>query len=210
MTKIKAIVFDWDGTIVDSLKLKREAYFDLFPRHTKAYFAVQNLLPHFIGTATRSQILRRIFMESNHGDFSEEAFVAKYSKIYGDIVEKGILRNGFLQGVKGSLENLYGKIPLYVNSATPEVALLRIVEKIGANKYFKKVYGRSLEQENHTQYDLKAENLRDIAKKENINPKEIIMVGDAESDEKAAKIFECKFVYANEFFKKSNEFLSGF
>lgn len=192
MNKIKTIVFDWDGTIVDSNELKRLAWIEVFPPHTKPYFLIQKPTPDLY-TSTRSQILRSIFAKSGVLELNEEAFVAKYSKIYGDIVEKGILQNGFLSGTKEVLENLYNKMPLYVNSATPETALLRIVKKIGANKYFKKVYGRSLAQENYTQYDLKVENLRDIAKKENLSPREIIMVGDAESDEKAAKIFGCRF-----------------
>lgn len=209
MIKIKTIVFDWDGTIVDSNQLKRDIWFDIFPRHTKAYFAMQKLLPE-LKTSTRSQILKNVFDIAGDNSLSKDEFVAKYSSEYRKEVEKGILRNGFLPGAKETLEKLNGKIPLYLNSATPTEPLLSIVEKTGAKKYFKGIYGRSLVQENHTQYDLKIENLRDIAKKENINPKEMIMVGDAESDEKSAQIFGCQFIHVNDFLKKSNEFLGGF
>ena len=126
-------------------------------------------------------------------ELPKEEFVAKYSLVYRDEVEKGILRNGFLPGAKEALENLSGNFPLYVNSATPHESLLSVVEKINAAKYFKNIFGRSLSQENHTQYDLKVENLREISKLENLSPKEILMVGDAEADEKAAQIFGCKF-----------------
>lgn len=189
---IKTIVFDWDGTLVDSLQLKHDVWFLIFPRHTKAYFAMQKLLPE-LKTSTRSQILKKVFTASGDNSISEEEFIAKYSAVYRDNVEGGILKNGFLPGAKEVLENFHEKLPLYVNSATPEESLLSIVEKIGAKKYFKDIYGRSLAQENHTQYDLKVENLRDIAKKENLNPKEILMVGDADADEKASEIFGCKF-----------------
>lgn len=198
MKTIKTIVFDWDGTIVDSLQLKHDVWFDIFPRHTKAYFAMQKLLPE-LKTSTRSQILKNVFdIMDGEGDMSKDEFVAKYSTVYRDNVERGILKNGFLPGAKEALENLHVKIPMYVNSATPAEPLLSIVKKIGAQKYFKGIYGRSLEQENHTQYDLKVENLREIAKKENLNPKEILMVGDAEADEKSAKIFGCKFFWVEQ------------
>lgn len=196
MTKIKTIVFDWDGTIVDSLALKRDAWFTIFPKHTKAYFAIQKLSLG-LKTSTRSQILANVFDMAGDGNISKEEFVSKYSSAYRKEVEKGILRNGFLPGAKETLEKLNGKVPLYLNSATPTEPLLFVVEKIGASKYFKGIYGRSISQENHTQHDLKVENLRDIAKKENINPKEMIMVGDAESDERSAQIFGCQFVHAS-------------
>ncbi|MEK7559704.1 MAG: HAD hydrolase-like protein [Patescibacteria group bacterium] len=203
MSKFKTIVFDWDGTIVDSNELKRLAWLEVFPSHTKPYFLIQNRAPN-LSISTRSQILRNIFAKSGISDLTEEAFVAKYSKVYADIVERGILQNGFLPGAKEALENLYTKIPLYVNSATPEAPLLNIVEKIGAVKYFKKVYGRSEAQENHTQHDLKVENLQDISFLENISTKEMLMVGDSEADRKSAEIFGCEFSHVSDFFKKPN------
>ena len=191
MNKIKTIIFDWDGTIVDSLELKHDVWFDIFPKHTKAYFAMQKLLPE-LKTSTRLQILGKVF-DIVGDELPKGEFVSKYSSVYRNEVEKGILRNGFLPGAKEALENLSLNFPLYVNSATPHEPLLSIVEKIGADKYFKKIYGRSLAQENHTQHDLKVENLREISEIENIKSDEILMVGDAEADERAAKIFGCRF-----------------
>ena len=144
MTKIKTIVFDWDGTIVDSMQLKHDVWLDIFPKHTKAYFAMQKLLPE-LGVSTRSQILGKIFAILNEGESLSESerdiFVARHSSIYRDKVEKGILRNGFLPGAKKTLESLNGKMPLYINSATPVEPLLSVVQKIGADKYFKKITG---------------------------------------------------------------------
>ena len=128
MNKIKTIVFDWDGTIVDSLQLKRDVWFDIFPKHTKAHFAMQKLLSE-LGTSTRSQILGKVF-DIVGDELPKEEFVAKYSSVYKNEVEKGILHNGFLPGAKEALGNLYSKLPLYVNSATPLEPLLSIVEKI--------------------------------------------------------------------------------
>lgn len=192
MKKIKTIVFDWDGTIVDSIQLKQDVWSLIFPRHTKAYSVIQKLLPE-LKFSTRLQILDKVFNALDITGFSKEKFVAKYSDIYKNEVEKGILRNGFLPGAKEALEELHTKIPLYLNSATPFEPLLSVVKKIDAEKYFKGIYGRSKAQENYTQYDLKVENLQDIAKKENFDRKEILMVGDAEADEKTAHIFGCKF-----------------
>lgn len=192
MNNIKIIVFDWDGTIVDSNALKRDVWFDIFPRHSKAYFAIQKLLPE-LKTITRSQILKKVFAEAGDNSLSKEEFVSKHSEIYRERVEKGVLKNGFLAGAKEVLESLHGNFPLYVNSATPIKPLLSMVKKIGVLKYFKGIYGRSLAQENHTQHDLKVENLREIAEKENVSPEKIIMIGDAEADRLSAEIFGCKF-----------------
>ena len=68
---IKVFVFDFDGTIVDSNRLKDEAYFELFPVSPKA----KEIIAGYKGCRkTRYQIIREILLalkELGEIDFSD-------------------------------------------------------------------------------------------------------------------------------------------
>jgi phosphoglycolate phosphatase-like HAD superfamily hydrolase len=79
---------------------------------------------------------------------------------------------------------LASRFRLYVSSTTPEKALKEIVRARRWKEYFCEVFGYPGE---------KAETLRSILKKERINPKELLVVGDGESDKNAAHTVGCDF-----------------
>ena len=82
-------------------------------------------------------------------------------------------------GAISALEKLSGDLNLYINSATPQLAIEKIIEKLGWRKYFRGIYGHPP--------SAKLNNLKKIIELENVVPRNVVVVGDGPSDLEVAK-----------------------
>lgn len=189
---IKIIVFDFDGVIVDSNKLKKEVWFNLFPESdTRAQKIVKNALYRRFGEETRFNILRRIFENFGTPLFTRELLVNHYADKYNDLVQQGIAEKGFKVGILETLDLLSKKYALYINSGTPQLALQESVSRLKIQNFFKGVYGRPPSKE---------ENLKKIMNAERVKGEDVLVVGDNEEDRQSAESCDCHFIgVANEF-----------
>lgn len=178
-TLIRALVFDFDGTLVDSDPIKRSAFY-----HVTA------------AVPGASDALDALFARPDPGD-RYGIFVTlaaglglncaeDWTEAYGRHCERHIL--GLLAGsdVGHVLEGLkadgYG---LFVASATPQSDLVSMVEKSPLAGFFRGVYGRP---------DAKPEILRNILCGNDWGPREIVMIGNDEPDRRAAEEIGCPFI----------------
>lgn len=200
---IKTLIFDFDGTIVDSNELKNKAYFELFPR-------VSQKAKELIGEIscgsrkTRYQIIREILSalketgEINFSDVEEE--IKRCAEQYGKIVENEMLKNN---GVPGAFEELWflhnNKYALYLLSGTPLKPLLKTVEKMVASGKippFKKIYGRIDDADEKL---FKEQVIAEIIRAEGVSVKEIALIGDGVNERDVALEVGCVFIgVANE------------
>src|SRR3989338_7075205 len=118
---IKVIVFDFDGVLVDSNRLKREAWFKLFAPEEVSDELIMDVLEKV--KATRYDILREIFMRLGKPEGEIESLVSQYAGRYNDIVQAGIFSMGLNPWAEEILSNLKPKFNLYLNSATSEEVL---------------------------------------------------------------------------------------
>lgn len=177
---IKVVVFDFDGVLVDSNKLKYIAFFNLFSRSPKEKKIVKETLKHS-RERSRYTIFGKIFNR-----LKRRPHIKVYARKYNEIVESGVNVAKEIPGAKKSLKTLFKKkYHLYIISTAPRVPLLRIVKKRNIKKFFRKIYGGS---------DDKTISLRKIVKSERVNPREIVMVGDGKIDLRAALDVGCYFI----------------
>jgi len=186
-TPIRCLVFDFDGVLVDSNAVKRGAYFEaLGPVGAPAPLVEQVLDDHRLGDryVVIREVLRRLPGGGVHGDAAER-LVAECAERYNDICEgfTGTCRE--IEGASGALGRLSSRYALYVNSATPEAPLRRVVARRGWAGYFRDVLGRPR---------TKSENLREIMAREAVQPTEVVMIGDGEADLAAATACGCGFI----------------
>lgn len=200
--KIKVIGFDFDGVIVDSNTLKRDAWFRIFPQELGI---TRDEIRESVDRVrdTRYDIIRDILRKKGVPEGKNlEALVNEYAARFADAIKEMRLMPGVLE----TLPLLRDRFPLYINSATPIEPLRETIERLKIIAYFKDIFGGK---------DSKEAHLGTIFVREAIPPEELLFVGDGESDLNAARSVGCKFLgVPNEFNKwgKETEFplLSNF
>jgi phosphoglycolate phosphatase-like HAD superfamily hydrolase len=187
---LKVIVFDFDGTLVDSNRLKHDAFFKLFPDDTRHAGAVREVLAQ-IGEASRYDIIAKVLanLDNRQGDVNELA------DRYNAIVLDGAKRCAEIPGAEHALKSLVASFRLYVSSTTPESPLQEIIRFRGWTGYFAGIFGYPRK---------KSETLRRILEMENVDAKAALVVGDGQSDREAARENRCHFLHVNATFEFHN------
>jgi phosphoglycolate phosphatase-like HAD superfamily hydrolase len=197
---IRSIVFDFDGTLIDSNQLKYDAYFELFPDNERLDHIIRDVLSTSF-EKTRfvilEQILRRVGVECMH----EEASIL--AERYNDIVLAGAKSCPEKIGAEEALKKFAPMYRLYVSSTTPDASLKEIIRFRKWEGYFRGVFGYPHK---------KSETLLYIMELEKLRNDEVLVVGDGESDRESALKNGCPFVYVTEgfFFEQIDQLLENY
>ena len=181
----KVIVFDFDGTLIDSNQLKYDAFFKLFPSDDLHKKIVTEVLSEIL-EGSRYVILRETIkrrnteMNEDELDNNVQVLATKYNVIVAD----GAKHCKEKPGAEEALESLSKRYKLYLNSTTPEASLKDIVTYRKWEDYFCDIFGYPND---------KASVLFDIIERESINPDELLVVGDGKSDKDSANSVKCNF-----------------
>ena len=123
---LKVLVFDFDGTLVESNKLKYDAYFELFPRDEYHNEVICNVLSKSF-EESRYSILEKILREVDADVNELEESVNRFADRYNEIVVKGAKTCPECPGAGKLLRQLHPHYTLYLSSTTPEEALCKII-----------------------------------------------------------------------------------
>ncbi len=182
-----AIAFDFDGVLVDSNSVKRSAFFDIFePVERSAAEVEATLRDH--GELDRFGVIAAVLarLKVREGGFpGTEGLHGDLAERYNDICERHAAVCPEIPGATTTLHSLAARYPLYINSATPEEPLRRIVTRRGWDGLFQDVLGRP---------QTKVENLVQILEHTRARPHELLFVGDGAGDLAAALAVGCQFV----------------
>lgn len=184
---IRCVVFDFDGVLVDSNAVKRQAYSDIFYGFGQSGMAAVEAVLQTDTEDDRFGIIRAILLRLRDSPGGEELdrLVMEYAGRYNAICEEHAALCPEISGASAALRTLAPKQPLYLISATPQDPLQRIVERRGWSAYFRAVLGRPA---------TKQENLARVIQRERIDGSEIVFVGDGRRDLDAARTAGCRFV----------------
>ena len=187
---IEAVVFDFDGTLVDSNQIKRDAYYAAFeavPGARKCIAQALKTYPdkdrYFIIRTVVENLRRSGRITRSEGERMRARAVRRYSAYCRTKIRDA--RD--FAGVAATLRALSRKYRLAINSATPQRHLRQLVSVRRWAHYCKVIVGAP---------STKVANLRRIARRFSLGPREIMFVGDSRIDATAAAHFGCAFAHA--------------
>lgn len=190
---MNAVVFDFDNCIVlkpdgtGSEEVKDGAWQKVF---AEEWDKLKDEFPALIkrwsgGTGSRFEIVRDALTHLQfQGDTEKE--VQRLCARFNQLVQDGIVALGVLPETRAFLETTAKRLPLFINSATPSVAMNETLEKLGIRHFFREVYGQEGGKTENIRRAMQAVGER--------NPKKIVFVGDSLTDYEAAEEVGCRFV----------------
>jgi phosphoglycolate phosphatase-like HAD superfamily hydrolase len=184
---IRAVAFDFDGTLVRSNAIKRQAFYDAVVDIPGAVGSLDALFAaNFKGDRydLLTAMCQRLAPDSTPAAARRQGL--QLAAVYGVLCRKQISICPEVPGVMTILRTLRERdIGVYIVSATPETDLRPIVSDRGFGQFLKGVFGAPTGKGRH---------LKNILTAENISPAELAMVGDGGDDLAAAEAVGCRFV----------------
>jgi phosphoglycolate phosphatase len=178
---IKGIIFDFDGTLVDSNKIKVDTFYETTKDIIGAEFLLNKLLSS-PKSGDRYNIFNTLSIELN--TVNTDPYML--SKEYTEKCEFKISHAPEIYGATLTLQKLKNlDISTFISSATPEHTLKKIIKLRNWESLFDKIFGSPRSKLVHIQT---------ILKENKFSKSEIIYVGDSEVDKNASSLVGCKFV----------------
>ncbi len=180
---VAAVVFDFDGVILESAEIKTEAFLELFSGHPEHRDAILRHHYEHLGVSRFEKfawIYRHLL-----GRELDEAEARRLGEAYSALVLERVLACPPVPGAFELLADLRGRLRAFVASGTPQAELERIVELRGLAALFDEVRGAP---------ETKEAIVRDLLRRYRLAPAAVLMVGDGLSDYRAAAATGVRFV----------------
>ena len=176
---IKFLVFDFDGTLVESNKIKEMSFFRIASQIPKGDKAMAKV--YCANGLARQDIWQRWITEMGLDMSQYDRFLHQYSNEVDELVARASAIDGAIELLL-YLKNTSVKV--FLSSATPEKNLKAIVAKRGWSTFFEGINGFPRR---------KDETLRDVVLPLADSPEFIAVVGDGEDDRFSAEQIGCHF-----------------
>ena len=179
----KAIIWDFDGVIKDSVELKGEAFKKLFEDQK---IDIKNKIyeHHYInGGISRFKKLQKYLDWSSYENNIKNLNL--FAKKFSELVVKEVISANYIDGIENYLRRNHNRQKFYLVSATPEEEILKITQKLEIFDYFKTIIGHP---------KTKEEGFELILNESGIDNDDFIVIGDSFSEYNAAKKYSLKFV----------------
>ena len=182
--KLDAIVFDFDGTLVDSNEIKSKAFGELYKTYGDEI--INKVLNYNDQNKGLSRLKKFKYWQENFlGQTYTDKLGEQLSISFSELVLESIVKASYIDGAHEFLKNNYHRVPLFVASGTPEQELREIVKRRKMTKFFHGVYGSP---------SSKKQILTHILKQYDFSPQRLLMVGDSLSDLEGAEQAKVRFV----------------
>lgn len=176
-TKLKTVLFDFDGVLAESLEVKTRAFYDLYdPFGEDIAEAVKehHLANGGVSRFEKFRIYHRDYLDQELSNEEVEQWAAKFS----ELVLQGVVASAEVAGASELLEQLKGKVHMAIITGTPTEEMVEILELKGWTDYFDRVMG-SPKKKTEWVAELKEENY--------FESETTVLIGDATSDFEAAQ-----------------------
>ena len=183
MPNIKAIIFDFDGVILDSVDAKTQAFTELYGHYGEA--VVQKVVKHHESNGGISRFEKISHYHSNYlGKELSEVEVDNIADQFSQLVLDKVLSSPYVPGAEAFIKK-NTKYDLFISTGTPQGEIEYILQELNIREYFKNVYGSPTSKDLH---------IKKILADTSLLPNEFIFVGDSMIDYYAARTNSVTFV----------------
>ena len=183
---IGCVIFDFDGTLVNSNAIKNEAFYTVAAKLSQERLALERILS-LSDIGDRHNVFERFSTAIGVGSDEENLALAReLSNAYTELCYSQISTAPEIKGATDTLKQLATmNIRRFISSATPYSALTKLVASRVLPCKIHDIYGAPM---------TKVEHILHISSSTKLKPEEIIYVGDSEGDLSAATKTGCNFV----------------
>lgn len=176
--ELRALFFDFDGVIVDSIQPKTEAFrllFQDYPEHI-----VKSVADYHRQHGGISRVDKIIHAHTHFlGKPLTKEEVQDWSRRYSELVVQKVIDVPWIAGAKEFLYQAKGNgLKIFVISGTPEDELRYIIQKRGISPFFHEQLGSPVRKPQH---------IRWLLEKYQLDPVDCVFIGDALTDYDAAR-----------------------
>lgn len=172
-----AVVFDFDGVLIESVDIKTDAFIELFAEYPEHHDAIVSHHQKHLGIS-RFAKFAWIYRELLGRALAEEES-ADLGRRFSELVFERARDCPPVRGAEEAMAALTAaSVPLFIASGTPQEELEALISARGWRRYFQGIHGSPRS---------KPEILRSIAEDLAIIPSKIVFVGDGWSDYEAAQ-----------------------
>jgi phosphoglycolate phosphatase len=172
-------LFDFDGTLMQSNAIKREAFFTAISDRPDAIETLRHILDG-PSPGDRYAVFRELERRRPDIDATER------TRAYGDISARAILEAKEVTGANALLKTLHDRgAAAVINSATPQAPLREVVAQLQFAPWISSVHGGPA---------TKAENARQALSGLGKDPQDAVVIGDGENDCACARELDCAFI----------------
>ena len=175
---IKAIIWDFDGVIADSVNVKADAFYELYLPYgkevadrVKAYHMANGGVSRF----KKFEYWQTKFL-GNPAPVPQDVIDDLASR-FSNLVMAKVIDSPYIKGARETIEKYASRVSNYIVSGTPTGEMKAIIEGRGLKPFFKGVFGSPENKETLTKL---------LLEREHLNADEVIFIGDARSDYNAA------------------------
>lgn len=179
----KLILLDFDGVIVESVRIKDEAFEKLYQNYPQKLSQIMSY--HLSHNATIRFIKFRYIAENILNEPYNTQKEIELSQQFSDLVFDRIVECPFVKGAIEFLDCFFLKVPLYLISISPEDELHKVLKLRDLIKYFKRVYSNP---------STKSQVFRKILADEGLDALDVLYIGDSNEDFQAAEKVGIHFI----------------
>ena len=178
-----ALIFDFDGVIIESVEIKNQAMARIFeddPQHTAAILDLNERMGG-ISRVVKFQEVYRTILHRSVTQAELDAHAVRFRRLVIDEV----IACPWVPGALEFLTKNSTSRPLFLLSGTPHLELEEVVDARNLRQYFTEVHGSP---------PGKPETVRSILTRHNLAVRDVTLIGDAPLDQEAARATGIEFI----------------
>jgi len=181
---LKAIIFDFDGVIAESVQVKTDAFKQLYSPFGKEI--VEKVTKHHeanggVSRYNKIKYYHKMFLDTE----LTSTGVNELASQFGEIVIDKVIKSPYVSGSVELIKKNYGKYKQFISTGTPTEEIKQILIKRQINHYFTEIFGSPQEKQYH---------IKQILFKYKLKSNELIFFGDSNTDFEAAQDANIKFI----------------